>query len=356
MKRWFLKWWFLLGLGAVVALAFLAPGPGAPGGLLRADTTARAAVVVIFLVQGLVLALESLRAGLLRWRLHLVVQGFTYLLIPLLGLALDAAVGRHLPPDLRLGFLFLAVLPTTVSTAIVFTSLAGGNTAGALVNAALSNVLGVVVTPLWVGALVEVRGERMDVWPLIGQIAWLVLAPLLAGQLLRLVARRRIDAHKTKAGNLNSLLVLFIVYTAFCGSVKDGVFLEHGWRPALVALTGSLLLFAIVMGLVELAARLVRLPEEDRIAAWFCAPQKTLAAGVPMAKLLFTGNPALGLILLPVMFYHPVQLLIGGLLVNRFKRRSHEAQAVRSAPAAAPAPSQGDGRPQAPTRVARRDG
>jgi solute carrier family 10 (sodium/bile acid cotransporter), member 7 len=313
---------FLVGLFVVVALAFVLPGPGAKGGLLHSEVTTRAAVVAIFLVQGLVLALEALRDGLLRWRLHLLVQAFTYLIFPLLGLGFDALVGRWLAPELRLGFLFLAVLPTTISTAIVFTSLAGGNAAAALVNATISNVLGVVVTPLWVGLLLQVRGEPVPVWPLVRELALLVLLPLAIGQALRPLLRRWIDAHKARAGQFNSVLVLFIVYAAFSDSVAKGVWVEHGWVPALQTLAGAVALFVVVMVLTVAAERAMRLEPADRIAALFCAPQKTLAAGVPMANLIFSAHPALGLILLPVMIYHPVQLLVGGLLVNWLRARS----------------------------------
>ena len=319
---WLRKNWFLLGLLGAVGLAFAAPGPGSEDGLLHTRVTTRLAVVVIFLVQGMTLASEAIREGLARIRLHVVVQAFTYLVIPLVALALDRLLGHLLAPELRLGFLFLAVLPTTISTAIVFTSLAGGNAAAALVNATISNVLGVFVTPLWVGFLLEARGEAIPVWPMIRELVLLILVPLAVGQVLRPLLRAHIDARKPAAGVLNSALVLFIVYAAFCKSVDSGVWTRHGPAPLVGALAGSILLFAIVMALTVLAARVFRLTEADRIAALFCAPQKTLAAGAPMAQLIFGAHPGLGLIMLPVMIYHPVQLLVGGFLVNRLKGRS----------------------------------
>lgn len=312
---------FLAGLVVVVVLAFVLPGPGAKGGFLHAEVATKAAVVVIFIVQGLVLALEALREGLFRWRLHLLVQVFTYALIPLLGLGFDAVAGRWLPEPLRVGFLFLAVLPTTISTAIVYTSMAGGNAAAALVNATISNVLGVFITPVWVGLLLQVRGEPVPVWPLIRELTLLVLLPLVIGQVLRPLLRGWIEAHRAWGNRLNNAMVLFIVYAAFSESVSSGVWVRHGWPVALQTLAGAVVLFTIVMLLVVLAVRWMRLDAADRTAALFCAPQKTLAAGVPMANLIFAGHPALGLILLPVMLYHPVQLLVGGVLVNWLKPR-----------------------------------
>jgi solute carrier family 10 (sodium/bile acid cotransporter), member 7 len=323
MPRWLAQNWFLLGLLAAVGLAFAAPAPGAPGGWLWPAVSTKAAVALIFFVQGMVLALASLHAGLWRWRLHVLVQGFSFLVIPLLGLALDAMIGRWLPDDLRLGVLFLAVLPTTVSSAVVFTSLAGGNTAGALVNATLSNLLGVVLTPLWVSVLLQARGEGSALWPMVRELVGLVLLPLLLGQLARLVVGGWADAARLRLNQLNSVLVLFIVYAAFCGSVQSGVWTRHGWRPAVLAFAISVVLFGAVCTLTVIAARLAGLSAADRIAALFCAPQKTLAAGAPMAKLIFATHPGLGLILLPVMFYHPLQLLVSGALVNVLKRKTN---------------------------------
>jgi sodium/bile acid cotransporter 7 len=280
----------------------------------------------VFFVQGLVLAFEALRTGLWRWRLHGVVQLFTYVLIPVLGLALDAIGGRWLPEELRLGFLFLAVLPTTISSAVVFTALAGGNTAGALVNTTMSNLLGVVATPLWVSVLLHVRGEAPPLWPMVQGLLLLVLAPLVLGQLVRPLLCAWADRHRARLTQLNSIIVLYIVYAAFCSSVSSHVWTEHGWELALVALAGAVILLATVLALVFAAVRLAGLASGDRIAAVFCASQKTLAAGAPMAKLIFAANPGLSVILLPVMFYHPLQLIVSGALVNVFRRQHHASK------------------------------
>lgn len=321
MKAWLGKNWFIIGLLGVVGLAFVYPDPGAKGGWLQAEVTTKVAVALIFFLQGLILALDALREGMLRWRLHVLVQTFTYIVFPLFVIGLDAVFGRMVPENLRIGFLFLAALPTTVSTAMVFTTLAGGNSAGALVNVTLSNVMGVVVTPLWVGVLLQVKGQAVPLLPMIQSLAMLILLPLVVGQLVRPFLHHWADANRARVGKINSLLVLFIVYATFCNSVKSGVFVAHGWTPALVSAVGSLVIFVVVTLLVVFVSRIAGLPPADRTAALFCAPQKTLASGIPMGRLIFASNPALGIILLPIMFYHPLQLLIGGVLVNAIKAR-----------------------------------
>jgi solute carrier family 10 (sodium/bile acid cotransporter), member 7 len=323
MRAFVSKNWFVLSLPLAVALAWVLPEAGASGGWLRAEIATKVGVAVIFLFQGLTLAPAAMRAGALQWRLHLVVQSFTFLLFPLLGIAADALVGRHLAPDLRLGFLYLCVLPSTISTSVVLTTMAHGNTAGAIFNAVLSNLLGVFITPIWVAWLMKAGGQVQPLGPVVVEIVLLLLLPLGVGQLVRLnaSAARVADARKKALGNLSSVIILFIVFAAFCNSVKARIWAQHGFGVTLVALGGVVAIFAIAMGAVELLVRVFRLNRADRIAASFCAPQKTLASGVPMAKVIFGAHPGLGLILLPIMFYHPLQLIVCGMLAGWWARR-----------------------------------
>ena len=212
------------------------------------------------------------------------------------------------------------MLPTTVSTAIVFTAVAGGNTGGAVFNATLSNLLGIALTPLWTRWLMQAGGRSLPLGPVILDIALLLLVPLAAGQALRPWLGRWADARRARLAAVNSGIVLFIVYAAFAGSVRAGVWERYGASTILLAVAGVLLLFGVVMGAVALTVRAARLDRGDASAALFCASQKTLAAGVPMAQLMFGANPGLGLILLPVMLYHPLQLMVHGLMAMRWSR------------------------------------
>jgi sodium/bile acid cotransporter 7 len=320
-SAWWRKNWFVTGLAAAVALGFALPGPGAPDGWMRPALTTKAAVALIFFFQGLSLNLAELRAGIASWRLHIYVEGFVFVVFPLIGLLADATVFRFLPADLRTGFLFLCVLPSTISSCVVYTALAGGNTAGALFNASVSNVAGVVVTPLWIGAILSVGGHSFALAPVIGSIASLVLLPLVIGQLVRPAIRATAAKATPILRIVSSVLILFMVYTAFAGSVAKGVWSGLGAGAIAGALVGSIGLFGLVLGLVWATTRSAGLDIKDRIAALMCAPQKTLAAGVPMAQLVFAGHPGLGLILLPVLVYHPVQLIVGAWLIPRLRDR-----------------------------------
>lgn len=320
VREWLAAHWFLVALAGAVALAFWVPGPGAADGWLHPRLTTKGGVALIFFIQGLSMNFGELRAGVTAWRLHSLVQGFAFVVFPVVGLTLDRLVGHELPTDLRLGFLFLCVLPTTVSTAVVFTALAGGNTSGAIFNATLSNVAGVIVTPLWASWLLAVAGRSVPLLPVMAEISALLLFPLVLGQMVRPVVRDRAEAMRPWLRHFSSGIVLYIVYVAFAGSVAGGLWKGQAAGTIAVAVAAVALLFALILGATGISARLVGLDRADRIAALMCAPQKTLAAGVPMAQLLFGAHPGMGLILLPVLLYHPLQLLACGLMIPRLRR------------------------------------
>ena len=314
---------FLLGLGAVTALAFAFPGPGARGGWLQPELLTNAGIALILFLQGWSLPFEKVREGAANWRLHVLVQAFTFGVFPLAGLALDAVIPviwPEAPAAIRHGFLYLCVLPSTVSSSVVFTSVARGNTAGALFNAALSNVAGVLLTPLLVQLLMRTTGQTAPIGPLLLKITLLTLAPFALGALVRTRAAAWIDARKPWVARLSNGAILFMVYAAFCDSVADRVWQRHGAAVTVATLALAVALFAVMSLVIAATGRALRLERGDFIAGYFCAVKKTLAMGVPLAVLIFGARSDLSLILLPIMFYHPVQLLVNGVLANRWGR------------------------------------
>jgi solute carrier family 10 (sodium/bile acid cotransporter), member 7 len=320
LKNWITKNWFLLGLGSVVLLAWLFPDPGATGGILRSQMTTRLGVVLIFFFQGLTLSMSVLRMGLMQWRLHLFVQGCIFLALPLLSLGLVTAGAAFFTEELRLGIIFLAVLPTTIATSVAYTAMTGGNVAGAVFNSTFANMAGIFITPLWISVWLQAGGENLPLGKLFLDISMMLLAPLLVGQAIRPLVMRWVDGYKKQFSTAGSLIILFIVYAAFSNSWKSNIWSAQGTETAAVAAIGAMLLFFLALGLSAAGIRLFRFDHENAMAALFCAPQKTLAAGAPLANLIFAGHPGLGMILLPIMFYHPLQLLAGGLLINRINQ------------------------------------
>lgn len=313
--------WFLFGLGAAIALAWAAPGPGAPDGWLHPEILTKAAVALIFFLHGARLSLAALRDGALNWRLHLCVQMGTFLLFPVLGLGIYFMMHGRIAEDLDLGLFFLCALPSTISSAIILTGMARGNVAGAVFNATLSNLIGVVVTPLWITGEMRTSGHMQPLTPVVlDLVRWLVV-PLIVGQVMRRWIGEFLNRHRPATTLVDRGAILLIVYTAFCDSFRKGVWSNYAGSQLVVVLLICAGLFTVVILAIAAVTRALGFPWEDRIAAMFCGSKKTLAAGVPMAKLIFGSQPGLGLILLPVMLYHPLQLVICGVLAQRWNRQ-----------------------------------
>lgn len=313
--------WFLPGMAVAVGLAWAAPAPGAHGGWLHPELLTKAGIALIFFLHGVALSFSALRAGTLRWRLHLVVQLTTFLLFPLLGLGLLRLAGGYLDPNLQLGVFYLCALPSTVSSSVALTATARGNVPAAVFNATLSSLLGVLLTPLWIGVWLKTGGQPLP----LGQVmldltCWLVL-PLGVGQLMRPWLGSWAERNHAAINVADRGTVLVLVYTSFCDSMRMGVWTGQGAGTVLFTLGACGLMLAAALAGVGAWCRAWGFPAGDRIAAVFCGSKKTLASGVPMAQLIFGAHPGLGLILLPIMIYHPLQLIVCGVLAGRWARR-----------------------------------
>lgn len=314
--------WFLLGMVAATLLAWLFPSPGARGGVLHPELLNKLGVALIFFLHGLLLAFAALRAGTLSWRLHLVVQLSTFAVCPLIGLAALRLIKGALDPSLTLGIFYLCALPSTVSSSVAMTAAARGNVPAAVFNATLSSVLGVFLTPLWVGVVMGAVGQSLPLARVVLDLALWLLFPLALGQLLRPLLGAFAARHRKKINKVDRATILLLVYTSFCDSVKSGVWLGSGVAALLTTLAFSVLLLGVLLVSVNAACTLLGFSVEDRIAAVFCGSKKTLASGVPMARLMFAGQPGSSLILLPIMIYHPLQLVVCGWLAARFAARA----------------------------------
>ena len=318
---------FTLALLGTVLLATLLPLAGSAAQGL--DRFTDWAIAVLFFLHGARLPREAIVAGLLHWRLHLLILACTFLLFPLLGLALKPLDGGLLTPELYLGVLFLCALPSTVQSSIAFTSMAGGNVPAAVCAAALSSLLGVFLTPLLMGVLAGAQGGMADPLHAVGAIMLQLLAPFIIGHLLRpwlagWVERQRALLRYTDQGT-----VLLVVYGAFGASVNEGLWRTTSIGALLAVALISVVLLAIAMPGITWLARRLGFSREDEIPIVFCGSKKSLASGVPIAKVLFTGG-SLGAIVLPIMVYHQLQLIVCAMVARRYARKvSERRQSIR---------------------------
>ena len=315
-------------------MAWYWPAGGEPDGPLKPEITTKVAVALIFLLQGLNLPLGQLRQGLGDWRLHLFIQIFSFVLFPLATLGL--VVSGMIPVPWAPGFLFLAILPTTISTAIVYTSASGGDSVSATFNATLSNLLAILAVPLWCAFFVfPMEGIAMSETSsdsffseFLGKLLGLIVTPLCVGLGFRRILGNEDSARRKRSfRNLSYSGVLFIAYAGFCqgflGSGKDSGAI---WWEALV---WAAILLALAKCFTWGFAGLLGFERNRRLPAFFCASQKSLAVGLPMGQLLFgLEHPNLFFLLLPLILYHMLQLLVGAFLLGRWQ--DNESPTFRS--------------------------
>ena len=319
---WLRKEWFLIALLGAIVLASLWPELGASGGLLRLDGASDVGVALIFFLTGLGLSTTEVGRGLANWRVHVLVQVSTFVLFPLLGVALAWAGAGWLPEGLLLGMAYLCALPSTISSSVAMTVIARGNVPAAVFNATLSSLLGIVATPALLALTAHAGGAQLEFMPAVIKLGRMVLLPLLVGQAARPLLGDWLARNKKRMSLIDRGVILMFVLNAFSDSVRSGLWRDHGAGLLVEALVGATLLLAIVLVLTTWAARRAGLSTEDEIAVVFCGSKKTLASGIPMARLLFGAHPQLGVIVLPIMFYHQVQLITCSVLAGRYARRN----------------------------------
>ncbi|WP_069161377.1 bile acid:sodium symporter family protein [Nocardia altamirensis] len=308
---------FILAILASVALASVFPARGTAADVV--DVLTKIAIALLFLLYGTRLSPKEAWAGLTHWRLHTVVLACTFLLFPLLGLAARFLVPSVLTDDLYTGLLFLCLVPSTVQSSIAFTSIAKGNVPGAIVSATASNLLGVFVTPLLVILLMNTTGHASVDFSSVGDIVLQLLVPFAIGQLIRpkVIGVLRRYAEPTKLVDRGSILL--VVYSAFSAGMVEGIWhMLSPWRIVALAAVCCVLL-AVIIGVTMLVGRFAGFSREDRIVIVFCGSKKSLATGLPMATVLFASQP-IGLIVLPLMMFHQIQLITCAALAQRWAK------------------------------------
>lgn len=236
--------WFLCGMFLATFLAWLFPHFGASGGSMHAEYVINIGVFVVFFLHGINLSSEQIRHGLKNWRLHLMVQGFTFVVFPLLWWLGNSVLGSHVPALLMLGFLYLCALPSTISSSVALTGSAGGNVPAAILNASLSSVLGIFLTPWLVSLVVGNGSDGIDLGATLLDLCAMLLLPLVLGQLLRPWLGRFFARHKRYTNVMDKVVILLLVYAAFCNSMISGLWQQQGGSVLLTAVLGSALLLA----------------------------------------------------------------------------------------------------------------
>jgi len=322
---------YLLLLIGTVALAALLPARGAATAMV--DAAVNLAVALLFLLYGARLKPEAILTGLSHWRLQSLIFASTYILFPVMGVVVTLMLRNHLPHDILTGLLFLCLLPSTVQSSIAFTSIARGNVPGALCSASLSNMLGVILTPILVSQLLPAASGGFS-WKALEDIALQILLPFVVGQALRPWIGEWLLRHALLTSVVDRGSVLVVVYAAFSAGMVAGIW--HQLSPASIGviLLIDLAMLAFIIASTTWASRTLGFSKEDEVAIVFCGSKKSMAGGIPMAAILFPGH-AIGLIVLPLMLFHQAQLFVCATLARRYAERARPASAP-DAPAMTP--------------------
>jgi len=317
---------YILTLASAAILGLLFPNPGSKQGILHLEIVTQIGVMLVFFLHGANLSRKNLKLGMTNWRLHVFVQASTYVLFPLIG-ALILLLGRgHLPTDILFGVFYLCALPSTITSSVAMTALARGNIGGAIFNATLSGLIGMLVTPVLVSLAMSTTGHSLPLLPSIISVLLTLLLPFAAGHILQPLLIPFLMRHKMVINLLDRNVIVLIVYASFCESSKAGVWSSYPVPSLLLLFLIAALLLVLVLLVTTQLARRIGFSKEDEIAAVFCGSKKSLANGMPMANILLAGNPGLGVLVLPMLIYHQMQLVVCSALAQRYAARSEQAE------------------------------
>ncbi len=316
MKRFLDPYIGLMVLTVCLAIVLPASGVGA----VVAGFAAKAGIVFLFFLYGTRLSAADAIGGIVQWKLHLAVLLCTFALFPLIGLAMQPLFPASFPSGLVTGFLFLCILPSTVQSSIAFTSIARGDVAAAICAASASNVAGVFISPFLASWLLQTQGAEMPM-TVFRDIALLLLAPFLLGQVMRPLVGPWIAARKKMTGYADRGSILLIIYVAFSMGMVDRVWEQVGVGDLMLLLVLLCLLLAAVLVVTYLIGRFVmKLPNEAAIVLQFAGSKKSLASGLPMATVIFAG-PLVGMVVVPLMLFHQIQLIVCAVLARHYAER-----------------------------------
>uniref|UniRef100_A0A8C1EXE3 Sodium/bile acid cotransporter n=1 Tax=Cyprinus carpio carpio TaxID=630221 RepID=A0A8C1EXE3_CYPCA len=312
------KEWFIIGIVLVITCAKLAPSVGVKGGPLRPEITITyVAVSVIFFNSGLSLKTEELASALMHVKLHFFVQTFTLVFFPIaIWLLLKVLALTAINEWLLRGLQTVACMPPPVSSAVILTKSVGGNESPI----SLSCPQGIVFTPL---LLLVFLGSSSSVpfSSIFSQLFMTVVVPLIVGQVCRRFLRECLDRRKPPFGTVSSVVLLMIIYTTFCDTFSNpNIELDH--LSLLIVIFISECCFQKSSGFTA----------ADSVAIMFCATHKSLTLGIPMLKIVFEGYEHLSLISVPLLIYHPAQILLGSILLPSIKTWMSGRQKVARTP------------------------
>ncbi|NXX90024.1 NTCP7 protein, partial [Centropus bengalensis] len=319
------KEWFILGIAVVIAAARLEPGVGVKGGPLKPEITITyIAVSAIFFNSGLSLKTEELTSALMHVKLHLFVQIFTLVFFPTaIWLFLQLLSITPINEWLLKGLQTVGCMPPPVSSAVILTKAVGGNEAAAIFNSAFGSFL-VSNTVFIARALIFLfllgSSSSVPFTSIFSQLFMTVVVPLIIGQIVRRYIKDWLERKKPPFGAISSCVLLMIIYTTFCDTFANpNIDLDKFSLIIIVFIIFSIQMSFMFLTFLFSTRNNSGFTPADTVAIIFCSTHKSLTLGIPMLKIVFAGYEHLSLISVPLLIYHPAQILLGSLLVPTIK-------------------------------------
>jgi len=308
---------FIAGLISMIFLAWLVPGLGMGDYNPNLGTAIDVGVFMIFFLYGLKLDPEKIRQGMRNWKMHFAIQATTFVLFPLLVSPFYPLLKGTEYEVYWIAVFYLAVLPSTVSSSVVMVSMAGGNIPGAIFNASISGMIGILVTPFLMGLILSGSGERLDVAGIVVQMVVQIILPVILGLFLHPLFKGWIRKRMKLLSRFDQLIILLIVYESFSKSFMSGMFTAVKPVALLILLVVAPGLFFVVFRLTSIMGHKLRFSREDMITFQYAGTKKSLVHGSVFAAVLFAGYDGAGLFLLPIMIYHAFQLFYISIVARR---------------------------------------
>ncbi|WP_309387080.1 bile acid:sodium symporter [Cerasicoccus frondis] len=325
MVRFVMSNQFIVGVFVAALLAAIYPQGAAEDSWLFPEFATKLGVFVIFFLQGLILPTEELGRGLSQWKVHVFTQVYIFVVMPLIAWLVTMPLTGIVGPVLSFGWLYLGIIPCTISTSVVYATKSGGSLIVALFNTSVANVLGIFIVPaffLWYTGASSSSAD-FPLGSMLFKIFLLLLLPLILGQAIRPFAHAVINRYKHVPGKVCPYIIYSIIYFSFAKAVLNRFWEKQPASALATAVLGIILIAVVGWGLCALLLKYMPFSREDKIAAFYCSTQKTVAAGVPMAQsLLIYHEWDSGVVILPLLLYCLLQFSVGGVIVGKLEAKN----------------------------------
>ncbi|MDT0686710.1 bile acid:sodium symporter family protein [Autumnicola psychrophila] len=274
----------------------------------------------IFFFYGLKLSPAEFKLGLLNYKSHIVIQLTTFVVFPLLALLFLPLFKEGINSEIWIAIFFFATLPSTVSSSVVMVAIAKGNLPTAIFNASLSGLIGIFATPLWLGIFLQ-KATNFEFMDVLVKLCLQIILPLILGLFFQKFIGDFARKHGKKLGFIDKTTIILIIYSSFSNSFTSNIFTAVSPLD-LLKLFGIvvLLFFTIYFGL-SLLCNVLGFDLKDKIATQFCGTKKSLVHGSVMVKVIFGSAASTGLLLLPIMLYHSLQLLAIAYFAENYQKK-----------------------------------